>query len=285
MSAVDTSVLGPPIKGPSALGSDPRRLWHLARTMAVSDFKLRFFGSALGYLWQLVRPLMLFGVLYVVFSQVVRVGSGVHFYPVILLSGMILYYYFSEATSRSVACVIDNENLVRKIHFPRLAIPLSTVGTVSLQLGLNVLVLFFFMLISGVHPGVRWLELPVILLPLLVLTVGVAMLLSALYVIARDVSPIWEVVTQALFYATPVLYPIELLARRSHTLAHIAMMNPLATVIQQARHALIDPQAPSAGTAIGGPIWLAIPAAITVGLFAAGFLVFNRMAPRIAEEL
>jgi ABC-2 type transport system permease protein len=273
------------MRGPSALSGGTRRFVHLTRTLAITDFKLRFFDSILGYLWTLMRPLMLFGVLYVVFNEVVRIGSTVRFYPVILLSGMILYFYFSEATSRSVVCVVDNENLVRKIHFPRLAIPLSTVGTVSLQLGLNLVVLFFFMLISGVHPTVRWLELPVILLPLIVVTVGVAMLVSALYVIARDVSPIWEVVTQALFYATPVLYPIELLARRSETLAHLAMMNPLATVIQQARHALIDPHADSAGTAIGGPLWLAVPAAITVAVFALGFLVFNRMAPRIAEEL
>jgi ABC-2 type transport system permease protein len=273
------------MRGPSALGGGLRRFAHLTRALAITDFKLRFFDSILGYLWTLMRPLMLFGVLYAVFSVVVRVGNRVDFYPVILLSGMILYFYFSEATNRAVACVVDNENLVRKIHFPRLAIPLSTVGTVSLQLALNLIVLFFFMVVSGVHAGVRWLELPVILLPLLVLTVGAAMLLSALYVMARDVSPIWEVVTQALFYVTPVLYPIELLADRSQTLAHLAMMNPLAAVIQQARHALIDPHAPSAGTAIGGPVWLVVPAGITVAVFVVGFYVFNRMAPRIAEEL
>ena len=96
--SVDAAALGPPIKGPSALGSDPRRLWHLARTMAVSDFKLRFFGSALGYLWQLVRPLMLFGVLYVVFTQVVRLGGDVELYPVALLLGIVLFTFFSEAT-------------------------------------------------------------------------------------------------------------------------------------------------------------------------------------------
>jgi ABC-2 type transport system permease protein len=273
------------MRGPSALSGGTRRFLHLTRTLAVTDFKLRFFDSILGYLWTLMRPLMLFGVLYLVFNEVVRIGSDVRFYPVILLSGMILYFYFSEATSRSVVCVVDNENLVRKIHFPRLAIPLSTVGTVSLQLGLNLVVLFFFMLISGVHPTVRWLELPVILLPLLVVTVGVAMLVSALYVIARDVSPIWEVVTQAVFYGTPILWPIELLQERSQTLSELAMWNPLAAIAQEGRHALIDPSAPSAAEAIGGTVYLLIPLGIIFGLFALGLWVFNRMAPTIAEEL
>jgi ABC-2 type transport system permease protein len=273
------------MKGPAALSGGWRRFLHLTRLLAVTDFKLRFFGSVLGYLWTLMRPLLLFGVLYVVFSEVVRLGERVEFYPVILLSGMVLYLYFSEATLKSVPSVTTNENLVRKIHFPRLAIPLSTVLAVSFQLGLNLVVLFFFMLVSGVEPRASWVQLPLILLALFTITVGVSMLLSALYVVARDVDPIWDVLTQALFYATPVLYPIELLAERSETLSHIAMMNPLAVVIQQFRHAMIDPSAQSAGQAIGGWAWLLIPAAITMGTFIVGFIVFNRMAPRIAEEL
>jgi ABC-2 type transport system permease protein len=271
--------------GPAALSGGWRRFLHLTRMLALTDFKLRFFGSVLGYLWTLMRPLLLFGVLYVVFSEVVRLGDRVEFYPVILLSGMVLYLYFSEATLKSVPSVTTNENLVRKIHFPRLAIPLSTVLAVSFQFGLNLVVLFFFMILSGVQPRGSWVQLPLILLALFTLTVGVSMLLSALYVVARDVDPIWDVITQALFYATPVLYPIELLAERSETLSHIAMMNPLAVLIQQMRHAIIDPNAESAGAAIGGWWWLLIPAAITVGTFVLGFVVFNRMAPRIAEEL
>ena len=125
MSSVPFERLGPPIKGPSALGADPRRLWHLARTMAVSDFKLRFFGSALGYLWQLVRPLMLFGVLYTVFTQIVRLGSNVELYPVALLLGIVLFTFFSEATGGALSSLVDREALIRKVDFPRLAVPLS----------------------------------------------------------------------------------------------------------------------------------------------------------------
>ena len=271
--------------GPAAVSGDWRRFLDLTRMLAITDFKLRFFGSLLGYLWTLMRPLMLFGVLYVVFSQVVRLGDQVPFYPVVLLSAMILYFYFSEATTKAVTCVVQSENLVRKIQFPRLAIPLASVGTVSLQFALNLVVLLVFLALSGVKLHSSIVQLPLILAALLALTVGTSMLLSAVYVVARDVAPIWEVVIQTLFYATPILYPIELLTRESETLGRVAMANPLAVIVQQMRHAVIDPTAPSAAAVIGGWWWMLVPAAITVALLVAGYVVFDRMAPRIAEEL
>ncbi len=273
------------VKGPAAFSGDLRRFVQLTRTLAVTDFKLRFFGSALGYLWTLMRPLLLFGVLYVVFSQVVRLGDQISFYPVVLLSAMILYFYFSEASTKAVTAVVDQENLVRKIAFPRLAIPLSSVGTVSLQFALNLVVLFVFLAASGVGLHSSIVQVPLILVALLALTVGVSMLLSSLYVVARDIAPIWDVIVQALFYATPILYPIELLSRESETLARIAMTNPLAVIIQQLRHAVIDPSAPSAAQAIGGWGWMLIPGGLTIALLVGGYLMFNRMAPRIAEDL
>jgi ABC-2 type transport system permease protein len=273
------------MKGPAALSGDLGRFFNLTRTLAVSDFKVRFFDSALGYLWTLMRPLLMFGVLYVVFSQVVRIGDDVRFYPAILLTGVVIYHYFADATGKSVNCVVDNENLVRKIHFPRMVIPLSVVLTASFTLLLNLVAVFFFLLVSGIEPRLSWLELPVLLFSLFVFVTGLGMLLSALYVPARDVSPIWEVVLQAGFYATPVFYPIEFLADESEPLSHVAMANPLAAIIQQFRHAVVDHNAPTAAEAIGGAGWLLVPAAIVVGIFALGFWVYNRMAPRIAEEL
>ena len=273
------------VKGPAAVSGDLSRLAHLTRILAVTDFKLRFFDSALGYLWTLIRPLLLFGVLYVVFSQVVRIGAEVDDYPAVLLGGLVMYFYFSEATTKAVTSVLDNENLVRKVQFPRMVIPMSVVLTASFFLLLNLVVLFFFVLISGVEPRWSWLELPLLLAVLVALVAGLGMLLSALYVPARDVRPIWEVVLQVLFYATPILYPIEFVAERGTTLAHIALCNPLAALIQEFRHAIIDPDAQSAAAAIGGAPMLLIPAAIVVGLLALGFWVFNRLAPRIAEEL
>jgi ABC-2 type transport system permease protein len=143
------TALGTPIKGPSALGSDPRRLWHLAQTMAVSDFKLRFFGSALGYLWQLVRPLLLFSVLYVVFTQVIRIGGDVELYPVALLLGVVLYTFFAEATSGALGSLVDRESLIRKVEFPRLAVPLAAVLTALMNVALNLVAVLVCLVAAG----------------------------------------------------------------------------------------------------------------------------------------
>ena len=278
-----TVELGPAIPGPSALGGSPRRFVYLALTLAVTEFKLRFFGSALGYLWQLVRPLMLFGVLYLVFTQFVKVGGRVPFYPVVLLGNIVLFTFFQEGTG-AVGSVVDRESLVRKIHFPRMAIPVSVVLTAGFNLVLNLCVVMIFALASGVHPRWSWLQAPLLVALLAVLVLGLAMLLSALYVRYRAIKPIWEVVLQALFYATPVIYAVEALGV-SDRIRELIMMNPIAAILEQFRHAVIDPGAPTAAEAAGGTLHLLVPLGVLVAAFVVGYRVFDRAAPRIAEEL
>jgi ABC-2 type transport system permease protein len=284
MSNLDVAALGRPIRGPSALGGDLRRLLHLSVTLAVMEFKLRFFGSVLGYLWQLMRPLLLFGVLYVVFTEFVRLGEGVRFYPAVLLTGIVLFTFFADATSRSVTAVADRENLVRKIEFPRLVVPLAVLLIAYFNLLLNLLAVLVFVLATGVEPRLEWLALPLLLLPLGLFAGGLAMLLSALYVRFRDVQPIWEVMVQVVFYGSPILYVLEILPNEQ--LRHlVVLLNPLATILVQSRHSLIDETAPNVWDAAGGMANLAIPGAIVLGVLVLGFWVFNREAPRIAEEL
>jgi ABC-2 type transport system permease protein len=273
------------VVGPTALGDDPRRLWHLTYTLAVTDFKLRFFGSALGYLWQLMRPLLLFGVLYAVFTQVIRLGSDVELYPVALLLGIVLYTFLGEATSGALTSLVDRESLVRKIEFPRLAVPMASVLTALFNVALNLLVVLVFLLVAGADVRWSWLELPFLLAALAVFAAGLGMLLSSLYVTLRDMRPIWDVVLQVFFYASPIFYPIDVVIERDQTLATLLMCNPFAAILQQARHALIAPSHPSAAEAIGDPALLLIPFAIAVAVVAAGFLRFRRTAPRIAEAL
>jgi ABC-2 type transport system permease protein len=276
--------LGRPIRGPSAFGDgDLRSFFYLTWTLAVTEFKLKFFGSVLGYLWQLIRPLLLFGVLYVVFTEFVRFGEGVAFFPVVLLTGIVIFSFFQEATGNAVTSVVDRENLVRKIQFPRMVIPASVVLTAYFNLALNLVAVFVFIAIQGVEVRWTWLELPVLLVLLGVFATGVAMLLSALYVRFRDVRPIWDVMLQVLFYGSPILYTLEQIPNQD--LAQIMVLSPLATVLEQVRYAVIDPAAPSAAAAAGGMEWLAVPAGIGFGVLALGLWVFNREAPRIAEEL
>lgn len=286
--------LGRPIPGPQALPDDWVRFWHLTWNIALNQWKLRFFGSALGYAWQLVRPLLLFTVLWVFFTLIAHVGQGPtaapghpeHFYGAQLLGSIVLFTFFAEATSGAVKSVVENEVLVRKIQFPRMVIPLSVVLLAFFNLTLNLIVVFIFAIASGVRPMLTWLELPLIVAVLVVFTTGVAMLLASLYVYFRDVSPIWEVISQVLFYASPVIIPLGKVAERvSPQVLHLYMLSPLATVLQQFRHAIINNAAPGASVPLGGTIYLLEPLAIVAAIFAIGFYVFNRTAPYVAENL
>jgi ABC-2 type transport system permease protein len=282
--------LGRPISGPGALTHDWRRFWHLTFNIAVMQWKLRFFGSALGYLWQLVRPLLLFLVLYVFFTKVARVGVGgspdYQAYGAQLLASIVLFTFFSEATIAAVRSVVDNEALVRKIQFPRLVIPLSVVLLAFFNLCLNLVVVTIFTLAAGVKPMLSWLELIPIIGMLVVLCLGIAMLLSSLFVYFRDVQPIWDVVSQIIFYASPIIIPIAVVQQHLSTgLLHIYMLNPLAVIFQQFRHAFITHATPSAASLLGSNVLLIEPVAIVLVVFVLGFYVFNRIAPRVAEDL
>jgi len=244
----------------------------------------------LGYLWTLVRPLLLFGVLWVFFTKVGHVNDGKKpgekFYGAQLLGSIVLFTFFAEATTGSVRSVVDRENLVRKIHFPRLVIPISIVLLSLFNLGLNLIVVAIFAISAGVRPMLSWLELPLIVLALILFATGMAMLLSALFVHFRDIQPIWEVISQILFYASPVIISIQtVIAKLSQTLLHIYMLNPLAVIFQQFRHAMITHATPSAGQVLGS--WTALfgALAIVVAIFTIGFAVFNSAAARIAENL
>jgi hypothetical protein len=163
---------------PAAIGDDLRRFLSLTLTLAITDFKLRFFGSALGYVWTLMRPLLLFGVLYFVFTEVVRFGDDVKHYPVYLLAAIMLFTFFSETTSRGVTSLVERENLLRKVRFPRLAIPLAVAVHALFNLALNFIVVFVFVLASGIEPRLSWLELIPLIALLILFSTGVTMLLS-----------------------------------------------------------------------------------------------------------
>jgi ABC-2 type transport system permease protein len=277
--------------GPSALGGDSRRFWELTATLARSEFKLRYFGSALGYLWSLMRPLLFFGVLYLFFTVILNVGAGVPHYGVYLLTSIVLWSYFGEATGNAVACLVTREGLLRKIRFPRLVIPLSVSLTATFNLGMNFIAVFVFALASGVNPRVSWLELIPIGLAFVVFATGMAMLLSAAYVRARDVAPIWEVLVQAWFYCTPIMYvasryrSASTVAKFGNSLIHIAMINPAAMLLTQMGHAFIGGRSFPSAPAVGGWGSAIAAGAIILATFGAGWWFFTREAPRVAENL
>jgi ABC-2 type transport system permease protein len=274
------------VRGPSAVSGDWRRFIRLTWILASTDFKLSYFGSVLGYLWSLIQPLLFFGVLYVVFAVILKLQRGVPDFPVLLLMNIVLFNFFVGATSAAVPSVVVREGLVRKMQFPRLVIPLATVLTAAMNLVLNVVVVLVFMLVYGLEPRLTWLLLPVILAALLILAAGVAMLLSALYVRYRDVAPIWGVVSQTLFYASPIFITIENIQARAPGFVRYYLFNPIATILQAARHWMIGGKnVYGPAVYMGGKVWLLVPLGLLVGTVVLGFVVYSRRAPLVAEEL
>lgn len=270
------------VPGPSALGGGWKRAWDLLYLIAVNDFKKTYFDTVLGYLWSLARPLILFGVLLFVFTQIFRIGSDVPHYAVMLLFNIVVFGFFQEATIGAVGSVVGQEGIVRKTQFPRLVIPLATVLTALFNLVANMVVVLIFLLAFGVTPHWGWLLAPFAFAALLVLTTAVCLLVSSLYVRFRDVGIIWGVAVTALFYGTPVLYPIGIVPERFHD---IVLVNPLTPIFIQLRKWVIDPSAPGALETAGSWLGLLPPLVIGLVLCVVAVRTFSREAPRIAEEL
>jgi ABC-2 type transport system permease protein len=273
------------VRGPSSLGGGRRRFFDLVRLMSVTEFKRVYFGTVLGYVWSLMRPLMLFAVLLFVFTKVFKVGHELPYYPVLLLLGIVLFTFFQEATQNSVTSVVAQEGVVRKTQFPRLVIPLAVTLTAVFNLCFNLVVVFVFVLAWGVGPAWTWLLFPIVLAALFVLTAAMSMMLSVLYVRFRDVLIIWTVFVQMLFYATPILYPLGKHGLEDPSIEHLLMINPLAVIFEQVRVWVIEPSAPTAAEAAGGALHLLPALAIYVATCVFAAWIFNREAPRIAEDL
>jgi ABC-2 type transport system permease protein len=261
--------------------AEARRLWSLTWTLALTDWKLRFYGSVLGVAWTLVRPFAFFGVIYVVFTEFAHLDANVKNYGIYILFAMVLFNFFGEVTSNSVQCLVTRESLLRKMQFNPIVIPLSIAVTGLLNLGITFVAVMIFAFANGDYPTWTWLELPVIVLVLTMLAVGIGMLLSALYVRYRDMQPIWEVVLQMLFYGSSILYVA------APTVPESArpwfLINPIAACFAQMRHAAIDSGAPTVTYLMGSRV--VAPVLLTIGIFVLGLWFFQRESPRVAENL
>ncbi|WP_354699217.1 hypothetical protein DSM112329_04927 [Paraconexibacter sp. AEG42_29] len=289
----DTMLKTPPVSEPPVVqiaepptrGDEIRRLITLTWTLALSDWKLRFYGSALGLAWTLVRPFALFGVIYIVFTEIAGLDKNVPNYGLYILYALVLFSFFAETTNGCVQALVSRENLLRKMQFNPVVIPLAISVTALLNLGMTLIAVFIFSLATGVYPTWTWLELPVIVAVLFILASGVGMLLSVLYVRYRDVQPIWEVFTQVLFYASAILYVPTLVAERAEDYYRIFLCNPMAAIFTQMRKAMVDGGAPSITRAFEQPEFVLIPLGLIFGIFALGVWFFLRESPRVAENL
>jgi ABC-2 type transport system permease protein len=254
-------------------------LSELVRT----DFKLRYQGSVLGYAWSLLRPLLLFLILYLVFVKFIKLGAGVPHYPIYLLLGIVLWNFFSEMTSQSLGSVVVRGDLIRKIRIPRWIIVLSSSVSAVINLGLNLLVVAAFMIANNVDLARTGLWFPIILVEIYIFSLGLSLFLSAAFVKYRDISYIWEVCLQAGFYVTPILYPITLIT--NETLQKILLVNPLAQAIQDGRSVLVTKDTVTIAEAFHSSAARLLPLAISLGMLAIGVLYFKREADSFAENL
>lgn len=259
-----------------------RRNYNLLRQLVITDFKLRYQGSVLGYLWSLLKPLALFTVLYAVFSHVLRFGDAIPFYPAYLLLGIVFFTFFAEATNNGLRAIVDRGELVSKISIPKYIVVISTVFSSLINLAINLGVVMIFILITGAVISPEALVIiPILLIELVAFSLGVVFLLSALYVYYRDIAYIWEVVVQMTFYATPIIYPLTLVPESIHP---YLLLSPLAQIIQNARQVLVTPETTTLAS-LTSPAAMAIPLTFIVALGVLAVWYFRRHAPYFAEEM
>jgi ABC-2 type transport system permease protein len=264
--------------------SSTQRNLNLLRELALTQFKLKYTGSALGYLWSMVKPLMLFAIMYAIFVRLLKVTAPD--FPVQLLVGIVLWNFFTESTSVAIGSIAGAGNLIRKASFPRWILVTSSTGTALMTFLINMaLVVVVAVPIGHMHLSLRSLAAPLFILQLIVLIIGISLLLSAVFVFYRDIGHVWEILSLVLFYGSAVVYPFTILLKnhQNHLLATLAGVNPIAQVVEDLRHALVTSSAPWMASVLGG--LYAIPLAVTGGIFLLGCVVFRRASPRFAENL
>ena len=256
----------------------------LLKELTKTDFKLRYQGSVLGYLWALLRPLMMFAIMYIVFAKLLKIGNDIPHYPVYLLCGTTMWSFFTECTSQGIQSIIIRGDLLRKISFPKYIVVVSSTLTAVINMLINLVVIIIFALINGVTPSWHWFLIIPAILELYLLSLGIAFLLGSINVKYRDITSIWDVLVQAMFYAVPIIYPISMVANTSAIAAKIILLNPIAQAIQDIRYNLITTETITTWNYVHNPA-VVIPIIIIIFVLAFGAITFRRKSKFFAEEV
>ena len=269
-----------------------KKRYHYAmvvfKELVKTDFQLRYQGSFLGMVWSVLKPLMLFAVMYVVFVKFLKFSDGTPTFPISLLCGTCVWRFSSESTSMGMRAIVDRGDLLRKIHFPNYIIVASTTMGSMISLGINLVVVILFGFFAHAHYTWRILLVPLSIIQLYCLGLGVALLLGSLYVYFRDVAHIWEVVLQAMFYATPIIYPISMVAQNKEFswAADILMLNPTTQTIMDIRHNLLSPEyVPTVWTMVDNKLLCLLPYVLSALILWLGIHVFRKYSAKFAEVL
>lgn len=254
-------------------------LAELVRT----DFKLRYQGSVLGYTWSLLKPLLLFVILYLVFAHFLRFGKEIPHFPVYLLLGIVLWNYFTEMTTQSLGSIVGRGDLIRKIRIPRWMIVFSSSISATINLLLSLVVVGIFLIVNQVPVTAEILMLPIYVALIYVFALGLSLFLAAAYIKFRDLSYIWEVILQAGFYATPIIYPLQMI--NNELVQKVLLLNPLAQAIQGARYHMVSHETLTTYAVWGSAWYVILPTALVAATFVFGLLYFRSQAKHFAENL
>jgi len=257
----------------------------LLKELTKTDFKLRYQGSVLGYLWALLRPLMMFAILYVVFAKLLRIGNDIPHYPVYLLAGTSMWSFFTECTNQGIQAIVNRGDLLRKVCFPKYIVVVSATLTAIINMLINLAVIIVFALINGVTPSWSWLLVPLSLAELYLLSLGISLLLGAINVKYRDITSIWDVLMQAMFYAIPIIYPVSMVSASSELAAKIIILNPISQAIQDIRHNLITTETVTTWNYLDNNFLKILPIIIVLILLCASALYFRKKSKFFAEEV
>lgn len=266
----------------------------ILKELVKTDFLLRYQGSFLGIAWSVLKPLMLFCVMYVVFVKFLRFSDGTDTFPLVLLLGISMWNFFTESTSMGLSSIISRGDLLRKVNFPKYIIVVSATINALICMLINLGVVVVACILSGVQFTANVLWLPLNLVQLYLLSLGVAFLLSTLNVYFRDAQHIWEVVLQGLFYATPIIYPLSMVEQKLAEVApgagvlveKLMLLNPAAQIIQDIRHNLIAPATTPIIWELSNSIFFQmIPVVLTFVLLFWGICVFKKHSPKFAEVM
>jgi len=258
---------------------------RFVQVIASTEFKLKYAGSALGYVWSLLKPLALFSVLYVVFGSFFKVGAGFSDYPLYLLIGIVMWTFFSDAVSVTMPSIVAHGSLLRKLSFPRLVIPLAATMTATLTFAINLIAIVALIGWERIVPAVHWLLLVPLLVELYLFTLGFALILATLFVRFRDVAQIWELLGQLLFFGTPIFYLVGFLPPWARS---VSLLNPFTQVMQDVREIILyrarEEDVFTADTVLGSGGRL-FPIAIAIATFIFGIVLFRREEPWFAERV
>ncbi len=254
------------------------RIWLLLESLSVKELKVRYKRSMLGFAWFLLKPVFQMAVYAVVFTRIIRFGAAIPHYPLFLMTGLLAWNFLTSSLISSTTCLLDNHRLVRSVRFPRAALPASSVLANAAHMVLALAALEGILILFGHTPGPSLALVPAALLFLLLMTTGLALLLSVWNVYYRDVAQLVEVLLLAWFYGSPVIYPLGRPDILPPEVGRVIAFNPVAGVLEVLHSGMYRGDWPAPW------VWLSMGAWALV-LVAAGLLVFRRAEPAVVKEL